>query len=1702
VAEAYQRYLDAFKDISELRIVGGYRYSYEDDAQQERTAVFMIGVTRTAPRVHYYRLGALDANEQIDWEPWKKVGITIDSDRVQPVYAFNRLFIFWLEVKPYNGAEYSSSGTYEASSPEVQRAKLTVKYSFYNFNEEWVAPQAVRAEPDNATDPEAYSVVFSAEAAKQMVVSARNAPKLADSEQPVDPSKPRDESHEYIDLKLHLSVLEWDVGKLSAGLDLKREQYFLPFFGFSLFDPTVQFPEQTGIERSELDAIVPWGAAVKRDTGEWLSFDAKGGTFLCRPVQLAPPAPKTIRGRQFETVSAAFRTRTADELNIHPDIFVFRLDTSTGRTQPLCYHHYVGGQNVWRGPIFVDDPEWPWGRPPGVFQKDPAQRIVNVILAQDGTTYFLLGSQHFTYPSSGYAAIQQPYVGALPAGVPALGALIGGSTPQLSWPDATAAGRMLVNAFKPPANPGHALVLTQANGVLGAVTMSLAALQQASKGSDGKSPFDGWNRLDTVFQVSQPEPRVVFSRGSNLVILTWSSKTWTKEQLGNLPGSGLSAAFTGKNQQLYFFCEDQYAEVNPENLSGNQVFVPVLNRWGRPSLFSWLLTSVDGALLTPGGELHLFCGEWCLRYGAFNPGALAGLVIDTAEQNPPRVPEVWSSTLDQKPAIEFVTAAFERNGHAYLLGHSGGKAAAASYSQLAQPPFAPDPNYPVPLPNVPQDFPTDFYASVLASGVRYAITRLTSHTVQQFSQRLFAGGIRKLLSLETQELDELPSFRQKSDPPAGSNEILFDPHFVSEYPGKGSSGGLDFASSNGFYYREIFFHIPFVIAQALQQAQRFAEAKTWYEYVFDPTSKTGDYWQFIEFLSDDELTPLEPQIKAYRDDPFDPHRIAGLRPIAYRKAFVMSYLDNLLEWGDLLFRQYTRETIGEATMLYVLAADLLGKQPEAVGKRALELADGLTYSQVWDELTQKRNDEILRLENGVPPVQGNPSITTPNDSIFNRYFYIPENEQFTKYWDQVGDRLTKIRNGLNIDGVRQSLALFAPSVDVLALVQAFAAGGSIAQALADYNTPVPHYRFSYVLAKARELTGRLTQLGGSLLAALEKKDAEELSLLRNTQERGILELTLQMKQAQLESVQESLAALQEGLENARTRATHYQRLLADGLSTYEQQQIQMMTAGQLFSQCSNILSIASSIGSFVPQVGSPFAMTYGGQQIGAGLAGLSQSFKALSEAFSFQSSLASTLGGWQRRSQDWELQKALATGDTKQIGRQIKGAEIQVEVARQDVEVQRRQIKNNLSVDTFMRSKFTSQQLYQWMVGKLSATYFQTYHLALQYAKASQRAMQFELGLPEEQVQYIGVGYWDSLKKGLLAGEQLQLDIDRLERAHLEVNRRRFEISRYVSLMQVDSLALVQLRQKGVCEFDLSEALFDGDFPGHYCRQIKSISVSFPAVVGPYDNFNATLTQLTHRTLLSPDKAALKGLLGLEQQNGSAGTEVEPAVLRVDWRPNQQVALSRGTNDSGLFQLNFQDERYLPFEGTGAVSTWRLEINGGEGHFHRDSLSDVIITLQYTALSGGDAFTEAVKNLVGGKARQRACLLNLAQDFADEWHAFLSKPAEGMRFAVERRRLPGASEKKVTGVYLHYDLAKDAVDDFSRQAISLNGTVLKPSSSKTGLNLPLVERAEDGTQDTNRWRLEPVGAAGVKKFTAQNLRNIALVVTYASKATF
>jgi hypothetical protein len=198
----------------------------------------------------------------------------------------------------------------------------------------------------------------------------------------------------------------------------------------------------------------------------------------------------------------------------------------------------------------------------------------------------------------------------------------------------------------------------------------------------------------------------------------------------------------------------------------------------------------------------------------------------------------------------------------------------------------------------------------------------------------------------------------------------------------------------------------------------------------------------------------------------------------------------------------------------------------------------------------------------------------------------------------------------------------------------------------------------------------------------------------------------------------------------------------------------------------------------------------------------------------------------------------------------------------------------------------------------------------------------------------------------------------------------------------------ITLKRTGRCKLTLGELLFDLDYPGHYQRTIQTVSISIPAVVGPHQNVHATLTQLSNALVLTPNLEGVKYLLGLPANANSS--------VRMNWNPSQEVALSSGIDDSGMFQLNFNDDRYLPFEGTGAVSEWKLSMPKASNPFNFESISDVIISVKYSAYDGGQTFAKSVIDLNDGdgfhplKDYKGYKYLSLKQVYGNAWHAFLN----------------------------------------------------------------------------------------------------------------
>ncbi|HEX5026892.1 MAG TPA: hypothetical protein VFV68_16540 [Agriterribacter sp.] len=895
------------------------------------------------------------------------------------------------------------------------------------------------------------------------------------------------------------------------------------------------------------------------------------------------------------------------------------------------------------------------------------------------------------------------------------------------------------------------------------------------------------------------------------------------------------------------------------------------------------------------------------------------------------------------------------------------------------------------------------------------------------------------------------------------------------------------------YNWELLFHAPLTVAVHLSKNQRFAEAQKWFHFIFDPTSNDKTipspqrFWKFLRFRNetktefiqemllalakndDNELKQrIEKSIQAWRNKPFQPHVIARTRYLAYQLNVVMKYLDNLVAWGDNLFRQDTIETLNEATQVYVLAANILGPKPQKIPPRGKSTPK--TYKQLKDIGIDAFGNALIEIENDFP-FNTSPTSSTSVDSGSTAaafgigrslYFCIPQNDKLLGYWDTVADRLFKIRHCMNIEGVVRQLPLFDPPIDPGMLVKAVAAGLDIGSIINNINQPLSTVRGPLLLQKALEICAEVKSLGSALLSALEKKDAEHISLMRHQHELNISKLVQDIKFLQWKESEAATEALLGSRANAFERYRHYKKILgnkdgdldklktielarkelteetfdevyaqfiqeyanelakedyrketsAGGIMEFAGEVITGLFGGELgktlplnknenaelniflpasdtFGTASTVLKGVSALVGLIPQFnahGTPLgvgaAAGFGGVQLKAAADGASEIAQKVSAAFLSSAERASKMAGYNRRAEDYVFQANMATSELMQYGRQIISSLIREQITKKEYENYLKQIEQAEEVNAFLQDKFTNEELYNWMQGEISKIYFSCYQFAYDVAKKSEQTLKYELMRQEfDTLDLVKFGYWDSTRKGLLSGESLYLDLKRLEMAYHENNKREYEISRHISMHRLDPMALLKLKATGSCEIEIPEWIYDLDSPGQFMRRIKTVAISIPCTTSPLTSVHAKLSLLQSSIRIS----SLKG-----DDYKRAGSEDNR--FRDFNGAIQSVVTSTAQNDSGLFETNLRDERYLPFEGAGAISKWKIELPNGIPQFDFETISDVVLHIRYTCREAGhlsslatDLIKEEILQAPDGGLLQ---LFNINGEFADEWNVF------------------------------------------------------------------------------------------------------------------
>lgn len=746
-------------------------------------------------------------------------------------------------------------------------------------------------------------------------------------------------------------------------------------------------------------------------------------------------------------------------------------------------------------------------------------------------------------------------------------------------------------------------------------------------------------------------------------------------------------------------------------------------------------------------------------------------------------------------------------------------------------------------------------------------------------------------------------------------ETLFSYTLQTTITSGGKNPKNGFNSSYAAWVWEIFFHIPFLVFSRFCAEQRFTEAEKWAGYLFRPggfrdshgapltddgKSKETIYWNVIP------LHLAEPDVKPTTDSD-DPDVIALNNPVQYKLAVWIHYLDVLIAQGDQAYREEERESLARARMYYIQAQQLLGGLPDA-------------------------QPDVLWQDSRLPEVTAN--VGDPSSTPFLPPFY----ENLLTCRERIELRLYNLRHNLSLTGQPLNLPLFAPPTDPEILLAQGRDDGVDDDAWTDKNIScLPPERFPVLLEKARTAVSGLVQLGNTLQSVLRQQDEQTATRLLLNQQKAVQQETAQIQRNQLTTLNAGLKSLNKQITGAEQRRDFLLQQLNAGVSTAE------LSALALRREAANInvssvtaMSLAGAL-DLAPNI---FGMADGGSQWGAASSAASMAMQTMAGVKEQLAGIQETTSGYTRRQADWQQQLNSVRTELDQLRSQLIGAEASVVTAQKQLALTLRQQGYAQAVLDMQTTRFTGPALYNWMSGRLASLYWPYYDMVHAQCLNAMRALQYETG--ELQAKTSLTGTWSDLRQGLLAGEGLMLVLQKLEHDWLTQRKKALEVQRTISLEAHFSNKLVSAikstlgnkpvepvtQEKDILSIkvNINSLNLQADYPDELSlgarRQIKQISITLPALLGPYQDVQAIL-----------------------RYDGSSPHA--PGC--------EAIAISHGMQDSGQFLLDFSSPEFLPFEGIPIGDAGHLilqfPVKRDEQKALLNSLSDIIFHIRYTIRS-------------------------------------------------------------------------------------------------------------------------------------------------------
>jgi hypothetical protein len=585
------------------------------------------------------------------------------------------------------------------------------------------------------------------------------------------------------------------------------------------------------------------------------------------------------------------------------------------------------------------------------------------------------------------------------------------------------------------------------------------------------------------------------------------------------------------------------------------------------------------------------------------------------------------------------------------------------------------------------------------------------------------------------------------------------------------------------------------------------------------------------------------------------------------------------------------------------------------------------------------------------------------------------NERITEARKIIEHRLFNLRHGLTLDG---KLLPVMDWRDEGADPFGFGQRG-IGHIIRSYNSDrmqIPSYRFRQLIPMARAAVQQLQDMGRHYMKLMEDEFNTTFSVLLKQQEIRISDFTLRLARTSVDSVRAKKKTMELGKQAALYRKEFYTNLIEVGRSPLEEAATAFVWAGVAAKGISGPFEYAAGVvEASVPTI---YGFAFGGMAPSAPMAKTAAVLNIVSDSSKFISDVLLSESGYERRANQWKFDLMQAEWDIRSLDLEIAETNIELSAANISLEESQAARVNLEEAYVAMTTGFTIIPIYNWLVARQELLYAPAYDAVLSLCLSAEAAWRYEVG-DYKCPAFVKTSAWIDSYKGMLAGESLLVDLQEMENAYLQRNERRLTVKKTVTIWDATadkgSEKLKAVNSTPLTS-DIKSAEFDKNYPGPYLRQLKHVSVSFVMASDAGDTMkevSAILTQTDSTTLLEPVAEGLAYFY----PTATANPVKPPVSVKRNQRAQQQIALSSLAADDGLgfgpgdwvYELMFHDGRYLPFEGTGAISRWQLSFPDEafvKSLFNGDKtlVKSIQLHLVYTAVDGGKDFTDQVKALL------------------------------------------------------------------------------------------------------------------------------------------